>query len=60
MAEDIVSLGLDSRGNTIQESSAIMTTVDTVATADITADTIILDDVSVANDSYVWRSDRHE
>src|SRR6266496_2998907 len=43
-AEDIVSLGLDSRGDTTQESSAVM------ATADITANAVILDDASVAND----------
>jgi len=49
-AEDIVSLGLDSRGNTTQESSAVMTIADAVATADITADAVILDDAGVAND----------
>jgi len=49
-AEDIVSLGLDSRGNTIQESSAVMTTADAAATANITADAVILDDAGVAND----------
>src|SRR6266498_237479 len=59
-ADDIVSLGLDSRGDTTQESSAVMTTADAVATADITANAVILDDASVANDSYAWRSDRYE
>ena len=49
-AEDIVSLGLDSRGDTTQEGSAIMTTADTAATADITAGAVILDDAGVAND----------
>src|SRR6266540_2172031 len=49
-AEDIVSLGLDSRGDTIQESSAVMTTADAAATVDITADAVILDDADVAND----------
>ena len=50
-AEDIVSLGLDSRGDTTQESSAVMITVDAAVTADITADAVIMDDVGVANDS---------
>src|SRR6266542_3714569 len=49
-AKAIVSLGLASRGDTTQESSAVMTTVDAAATADITADAVILDDASVAND----------
>ncbi len=49
-AEDIVSLELDSRGNTTQESSIVMTTADAAATADITADAVILDDADVAND----------
>src|SRR6266511_1820245 len=48
-AEDIVSLGLDSRGDTTQESNAVMTTADAVATADITADAIIIDDADMAN-----------
>ena len=43
-AEDIVSLGLDSRGNITQESSAIMTTADATTIADITAGAVILDD----------------
>src|SRR6266542_1116726 len=50
-AEDIISLGLESRSNTIQESSTVMTTADAAVTADITADAVILDDASVANDS---------
>ena len=50
--EDIISLGLDSRGDTTQESSAVMTTADTAMTMDITADAVILDDAGVANDSY--------
>ena len=40
-AEDIVSLGLDSRGDTTQESSAVMTIADAAETADITADAVI-------------------
>src|SRR6266511_4709840 len=48
-AEDIILLGLDSRDGTTQESSAVMTTADAAATADITADAVILDDVRVAN-----------
>ena len=59
-AEDIVSLGLDSRGDITQESSAVITTADAVATDDITADAIILDEVDVANDSCAWRRDQHE
>jgi len=51
IAKDIVSLGLDSRGNTTQESSVVMTTVDAVVTADIIVGTVILDDTGVANDS---------
>src|SRR6266542_1757278 len=54
-AEDIVSLGLDSRGDTTQESSVVITTANAAATANITADTVILDDAGVANDSYAWR-----
>src|SRR6266498_3693513 len=46
-AEDIVSLELDSRDDTTQESSAVMTTADAAVTADITADTVIMDDAGV-------------
>ena len=60
MAENIVSLGLDSRDNTTQESSAVMTTANAAVTADIIADAVILDDAGVANDSCVWHSDQHE
>ena len=49
--EDIVSLELDFRGDIIQESSAVITTADTMATADITADAVIMNDVGMANDS---------
>ena len=56
-AEDIISLGLDSRGDTTQESSAVMTTVDAAVTADITVSAVILDDTDVVNDSCAWRSD---
>ena len=58
--EDIVLLGLDSRGDTIQESSAVMTTADAVATADITANAVILNDAGVANDMLRMAQDRHE
>ncbi len=58
--EDIVLLGLDSRSDTTQESSVIMTIADAVVTADITADAVILDDVGVTNDSCTRRSDQHE
>ena len=50
-AKDIISLGLDSRGDTTQESNAVMTTADAAVTADITASAVILDDTGVANDS---------
>ena len=59
-AEDIVSLELDSRSDTAQESSAVMTTVDAAATVDITASAVILDDAGVANDSCAWCSDQYE
>ena len=52
-AEDIISIGLNSRDDITQESSAVMTTVDVVTTADITAGAVILDNVNMANDSYV-------
>ncbi len=42
IVEDIISLGLDSKGDTIQESNAVMTTMDTAVIADITADAVIL------------------
>ncbi len=60
MVKDIILLGLDSRGDITQESSAEMTTVDTAATADITADAVILDDADMVNNSYVWCSNRQE
>ncbi len=50
-AEDIISLGLDSRNDITQKSSVVMIIVDAAATADITADTVILNDANVANDS---------
>src|SRR6266540_2686651 len=59
-AEDIVSLGLDSRGDTTQESSAVMTTADAVTTADITAGAVILNDAGVANDMLRMAQDQHE
>ncbi len=59
-AEDIISLGLDSRGDTTQESNAVMTIADAATTADITIGVVIMDDAGVANDSCAWRSDRHE
>src|SRR6266540_4716701 len=49
-AEDIVSLGLDSRGDITQKSTAVMTTADAAATADINADAVIMNDAGVAND----------
>ncbi len=52
-AEDIILLGLDSRDDTTQESSVVMTIADAVVTTDITADAVILDDVDKINDSCV-------
>ena len=49
-AKDIVSLGLDSRDNTTQESSTVITIADAVVTADITTGAVIMDDAGVAND----------
>ncbi len=60
MTEDIISLGMDSRGDITQESSTVMITADAAMTADITADAVILNDAGVTNDSCVWRSDQHE
>jgi len=60
MAEDIILLGLDSRDDTTQESSVVMTTTDATMTANITVGAVILDDADVANDSCVRRSDWHE
>ncbi len=60
MAEDIISLGLDSKGNITQESSAVIITVDAMATVDITADAVILNDAGVASDSCAWCKDQHE
>ena len=59
-AKDIVSLGLDSRSDTIQESSAVITTVNATTIADITADTVILNEVGIANNNYAWCSNWHE
>ncbi len=56
-AKDIVSLELNSRGNTIQESSIIMTITDTVVTADITVNAVILNEAGIANNSYAWCND---
>ncbi len=53
MAEDNISLGLDSRGDIAQESSTVMITADATATADITANIVILDDAGVTNNSCI-------
>ena len=50
-AEDIILLGLDSRDDTTQESSAVMIAVDVTVTADITANVVILADVSITTNS---------
>ena len=52
MAEDIILLGLNSKDDTIQESSIIMTITDTVVTADITVNAVILNEAGIANNSY--------
>ncbi len=59
-AKDIVSLGLNSRGDITQESSTVITTADAVMTANITVGVIILKDVGMTNDSYARCSDQHE
>ncbi len=46
MVKDIISLGLDSRGDITQESSTVMIIVNVVTIADITIDAVILDDTS--------------
>ncbi len=52
IAKDIVLLGLDSKGDIIQESSIVMTTANAIITADITADVIIIADEDVVTNSY--------
>ncbi len=37
-----------------------MITANAAATADITVDIIIYEDVNIANDSYVWYKDQHK
>ncbi len=59
-AKNIVSLELDFRGDTTQESSAVITTADATATVNITASAVILDNVDVISDSCEWHSDQHE
>ncbi len=51
--KDIVSLRLNSKGDTIQESNTEMITADVVMTANITVDAVILNDAGVAINSYV-------
>ena len=60
MTEDIISLGMDSRGDITQESSTVMITADAMVTVDITAGAVILDNVDMASDSCIWHSDRHK
>ncbi len=60
MVEDIISLGLDSRGNTIQESSTVITIADAVITTDIIADAVITAKVGIVNNSCTWYSNQHE
>ncbi len=55
MAEDIILLKLNSRGDTIQESSAVMTTADVAMSVNGTASAVndnCTDEVGIANDSY--------
>ena len=49
--EDIVLLGLDSRGDTTQESSVVMTTADITVTVNITAGAVILEDAGIVNNN---------
>jgi len=51
MIKDIVSLGLDSRDDITQKSSAVVTIADAAVTADITANAVILSNAGVANNS---------
>ena len=51
-AEDIILLGLDSKDDITQESSAVMTIANAATTADITAGAVIMDDAGVITDSY--------
>ena len=51
--KDIVSLRLNSKGDTIQESNTEMITADVVMTANITVGAVILNDAGVAINSYV-------
>ena len=53
MVKNIVLLGLNSRGDITQESSTVMIIADAAITADITVNVIILDDMDIANNSYV-------
>ena len=52
ITKDIVSLGLDSKDDIIQKNSIIMTTVNVVMTANITANIIILAETGIVNNSY--------
>ncbi len=53
MAKNIISLKLNSRDDITQEGSAVTIIANTMTTADITANTIILDEADVANNSYI-------
>ena len=59
-AEDIILIGLNSRNDTTQRSSAVMTTADAAITADIIMDVVILDNAGVATDSCAWCSDQQK
>ncbi len=37
-----------------------MIIVDAITIADIIADAVMLNNVSVANDNYIWHKDQHE
>ena len=52
ITKDIVSLGLDSKDDITQKNSIIMTTVNVVMTANITANIIILAETGIVNNSY--------
>ncbi len=51
MTEDIILLELNSRSNTIQESSIVIIIADAMIIMNIIADAVITADMSIANNS---------
>ncbi len=60
VTKDIVSLGLNSRGNITQGSSTVMTTADATVIADIIMGAVILENVGIANNSYTQGNNQYE